>query len=179
MRVFVAVRFPWQIKEHLSQVQHEVRKFSQTGSFTRSENFHLTLRFIGEVECKDVEGLRQAIDRTVLACDFFPLRLQLGELGSFVRGDKQVIWLGLKPNRELDFLYERLQEELAKLGYPREGRKFSPHITLGRQVVLSKKVPSVVKGEKAFCAEGISLMESVREGGKLVYHNLYTASGTT
>ncbi len=179
MRVFLAVCFPWQIKEYLAQVQHEVKKISQAGSFTRSENFHLTLRFIGEVAYKDIEGLRQAIDRTVVACDSFPLRLQLGKLGSFVQSDKQVIWLGLKPNYGLDFLYERLQEELEREGYPRERRSFSPHITLGRQVVLSRKVPSVVKEQKAFCVEGISLMESVREGGRLFYHNLYTRPGTT
>ncbi len=176
MRVFLGVEFTDEIKEHLYICQQVVKEYSTKGNFTRKENFHLTLRFIGEVKESELNKLKEVIDNTALNQETFQLRFN--ELGQFPRGNKRIIWVGLKPEERLDILYFHLEHELEQQGYSKEERKFVPHITLGREVVLADEfntiASSIQVSNEIITVNKISIMESGRKNGELSYIPIYT-----
>lgn len=173
MRVFIAIEFDDSIKKYLSEKQQEVMQSCIKGNFTHPGNFHLTLRFIGEVAPPALTKLKKAVDATSAGLQSFELILD--ELGQFPRGSRKILWIGLKPSRELQRLYKALEVSLEEQGYPEEGRGYNPHITLGREVLVEDD-PTVqhihIRPEKIH-VKGISLMESTRVEGKLVYRPIH------
>jgi 2'-5' RNA ligase len=176
MRVFFAVEFPESIKQHLHTVQQEVKKSSRSGNFTLFDNFHLTLRFIGETGPSGREVLTQAADAA--ACRAEPFQISLQGLGHFPRGSKHIIWVSIKACSQLVDLYSCLEEELAVRGVDRERRKYTPHITLGREVILendfSNISASVTLTNLIVPVSRISLMQSTRIDNQLRYIPIYS-----
>lgn len=175
MRVFLAIEFTEEIKEYLYKTQQRVKKYSSKGNFANKDNFHLTLRFIGEIKENELNKLKEAIDNTALNQEDFQLRFN--ELGQFPRGNKRIIWVGLKPEERLDLLYSHLESQLEKHGYPKEERKFVPHITLGREVFLEKEFKEIesqiMMENMEMNVHKISIMESTRINGQLTYIPIY------
>ncbi|NLO83605.1 MAG: RNA 2',3'-cyclic phosphodiesterase [Clostridiales bacterium] len=181
MRVFIAIEFEQHIKDQLYNIQQRVVNCSTSGNFTRPENFHLTLKFIGEVQPPFINEITAAMKETAKACK--PFSLHLGDLGSFPRGNKKIIWIGLKGELDrLNHLFSRLDTALNNIGIARDTRKYSPHITLGREVSLSvdfsKLAEDIIPKISENCSSvikvsKISLMESTRKDGRLIYLPLY------
>jgi 2'-5' RNA ligase len=177
MRVFIAIEFSQHIKNCLQQVQQQITSLSRSGNFTRIENFHLTLKFIGEIQPYRVEDIVNVMGRA--AADFKPFKLYMGDLGYFPRGNKKIIWIGIKGELEtLHNLVTHINKSLQSLGINEDKRRYFPHVTLGREVSLltpfselSNTIP-VHKNPIEVCQ--ISLMESRRREGRLVYIPLYT-----
>lgn len=175
MRIFLAIEFTNDIKEYLYKIQQIVVKDSTSGKFTHKENFHLTLKFIGEIKDNELSKLVKALDNTVLSQREF--KMNFNNIGQFSKGNKKIVWIGIEQNQFLDLLYSNLEVELEKQGYPKEYRKFVPHITLGREIVLAKefeKIQEQVKIENMeMNVDKISIMESTRINGKLTYVPIY------
>jgi 2'-5' RNA ligase len=170
MRVFFAIEFEEDIKEHLFFLQQEIMKYCSGGNFSHKENFHLTLRFIGEQNPGQVEKLIKTLH--IAASGTHCFQLKIDRLGSFSKGSKKIIWTGLENSNELQQLYQRLEAVLEKEGYPIEGRGYNPHITLVREARLTENVPGFDKiqlGKLAVKVSSISLMESKRVNDKLTY----------
>jgi len=171
MRVFLAIEFPEDIKNYLAQIQQVVREQSVVGNFTSKENFHLTLRFIGEIKSGQLDKLKAAVDQAALHMNNF--QLKFNKLGQFPRGRKQIVWVGIQPNAGLNQLYNNLVAALERQGYPPEEKTFVPHITLGRQVVLKEELKimnqRIEMDKAAVPVSKISLMESTRIKGQLTY----------
>ena len=176
MRVFLAIEFPENIKEYLNQVQLVVKGQSVKGNFTKKENYHLTLHFIGQIRNDELDYLKEVIDEAAGKQNCF--QMTLNQLGHFTRGNKQIVWVGILPNEILNKLYIQLAMLLKCKGYTIEERKFVPHITIGREVVLTKefnKMEQQMKlNEVVIPVSKISLMESTRIKGELKYIPLYT-----
>ncbi len=177
MRVFIAVEFEQHIKDYLNKIQKQVMSYSTDGNFSRPENFHLTLKFIGEVQPSFLGNITAAMAQSVHGIR--PFKLGLDGLGNFPRGNKMIVWLGVGGELDmLNLLFTRLEASLSSIGISKETRKYSPHITLGREVRLtvpfSKVAEAVATGPQPIidvCS--ISLMESTRENGRLVYTPLH------
>lgn len=91
-------------------------------------NYHLTLRFIGDIETGLARELAQALDGVSLE----PFRLSLKGVGLFGGNKPHSIFAGIAENGELRRLHD-LHERLCQImGLPAEGRKFVPHVTLAR-----------------------------------------------
>lgn len=156
--------------------RNQIKQNSVKGNFTKKDNFHLTLKFIGDVEMDQLEILKRAIDKVVIKGKSFSLSLK--KIGRFQRGEKSIVWVGLNKNKDLEELQNRLENILEKEGYPKEQRKFTPHITLGREVIfqcdfeeLQKMIE--IKGQEILVNK-VSLMESKRVNGNLKYIPIYT-----
>jgi len=165
MRLFIAINFNDDTRTRLLALRDELRSRSTRGNFTAPENLHLTLAFIGEVSPNKVEKI-EAILETVT---FEPFEAAINRLGSFSRG---TLWYaGLREDRTLMMLQREITHKLALCGFEMDGRKYSPHITLGREV-LTDAEPWQVKpfGETV---TSIELMKSERIGGKLTYTAIY------
>jgi 2'-5' RNA ligase len=129
MRAFLAIELPEAVRSELSRAQRHLRDAlgDEAVGWTPAENWHLTLRFLGEVADP---GPVVAAARAACAAAA-PLELSLGALGSF---GARVLWAGIEgPGAPaLVDLVGALEQALAPLGFAAEGRPYSPHVTLGR-----------------------------------------------
>ena len=175
MRIFIAIEFSNEIKKYLHNIQEIVKKNSISGKFTDKDNFHLTIRFIGEITEVQLNNLKKAIDNVALNQEKF--ELNFSRLGEFPRGEKRIIWLGIEANQMMDKLYFKLENELEKQGYEKEGRGFVPHITMGREVVIAEEFKELEMKTKIIdeiiSVDKVSIMESTRINGKLTYIPVY------
>jgi 2'-5' RNA ligase len=96
------------------------------------DNIHLTLKFIGEVDEGEVDGITAVLTEAVHG--FALLRLAAAGVGVFPDAKRaRVIWVGLSGQlAELAALQRSIEDRLATIGYPHEKRSFSGHLTLGR-----------------------------------------------
>jgi len=172
VRVFIAIELDKSIKQYIGRKQEIVRNYSLKGNFSRIDNFHLTLRFIGEVNNQDVEKLKNVINQLTL--EYKPFNFTLGNLGFFPSRNKKIVWIGVKSGeKELKSLFNKLEGFLETNGFPRESRGFKPHITIGREIRLKVDIEEIrnnISIENIVVpVERISLMESTRVNGKLSY----------
>ena len=165
MRLFTAINFNSKTRNRLIGLQNELRSHSKRGRFTLPENLHLTLAFIGDVSPKKIEKIK-AILETV---SFEPFNLNINRLGKFARG---TLWYaGVEECEQLMLLQREITYKLAICGFEMDGRKYNPHITLGREVTADVSPWSIEPfGETASTAE---LMKSERIGGELTYTMIY------
>ena len=136
MRLFIAIRFSEAILEALWYIENHLCQQALSGNFTRKENFHLTLSFLGDVT--EVDAILQVMDQVKLPA--FPLRLE--GIGCFCQekgGD--ILWAGVRESQGLRQLQSFLERALRLKGFPLEQRGFQPHITLGRKVKLCEGFP--------------------------------------
>ncbi|MQX36591.1 RNA 2',3'-cyclic phosphodiesterase [Roseospira navarrensis] len=97
--------------------------------WVEADNLHLTLRFLGEVDPARGEDLDGAL-RTLKAAPA-PVRLQ--GIGTFGQGRKvHTLWVGAARDPALMHLHGRVEAAAQRAGFPAEGRKFTPHVTLAR-----------------------------------------------
>ncbi len=131
MRLFVAINLPAEIRERLAAEQDRLRRAQADVSWVRAENIHVTLKFLGETEEKRLDRIRPAL--LEVARGSAPFRIQVSGLGSFGGRVPRVVWVGVQEGAEpLSRLAKDVEAAMARLGFPKEKRGFSAHITLGR-----------------------------------------------
>ena len=146
---------------------------SRSGNFTAPENIHLTLVFLGECSGEQLAAAKAAMD----AVRFEPFYIEIDRVGRFVRGDGNIYWAGVRESRPLFDLQRMLSGKLASKGFEIDGRKYSPHITLGRKVVASTAGWGIEPfGEMV---SSIELMKSERVQGRLTYTAIHRKGAQT
>lgn len=165
MRLFLAVDFSPAVKQALCDARDRLADAATAGRFTHRDNFHITLAFLGEVPPSRVSAIRSCMN----SIDCAPFSVTLQELGRFRRQGGDIWWMGLADCPELSALAGQLSDALRQRGFVLEDRRFSPHVTLGRQVILPREfrafTPEPVKQQ----VTEFSLMQSERVGGRMVY----------
>ena len=123
-RLFTAIEIPAGIGAELSRLQHPL----PGARWMEIENYHLTLRFAG-----DVEGL---IAREFIAnlseIEFDTFELTVLGLGAFGGNDPHTLFAGFSPSPQLDSLARAHEKAARNAGLPRDKHAFMPHITLAR-----------------------------------------------
>ena len=167
MRLFVAIDLPSNIKEKLANIQAKLKEANAGVRFVSPEGIHLTLKFLGEVAEDRVGKVIEALAENVPRISPFNLKVEgLGAFPSISR--PRVVWAGVKAPDELLTLAEEIEKAMVKLGFPKEERDFSPHLTLCRikspqgidrliKIVMEEKDISL--GE--FTADGYFLIQSI------------------
>ena len=132
IRTFIAVEIPESIKSRIERLQKPLRQIGTKVSWTNASNVHLTLKFLGGVEASRIERVSKAIERA--ARGTAPFEVEIGGTGCFPSPrSPRVLWVGLPDVPEaLKQLYSNIETELDREGFPREKRRFSPHLTIGR-----------------------------------------------
>lgn len=170
MRLFIAVLFPPPVLETLAAVQQRLSGMAEKGRFVHKENLHLTLKFLGEVSPDKVAPLTAALARQVR--DLPRFWLSCGGVGAFGRERPlRVVWLGLKGDlAALRRLYEAVEQAAHAAGFPPERRRFTPHVTLAREVAIDPAVlADVAVPTCRFAAEEVALLASDVQGGRRRY----------
>jgi len=163
MRLFIAINFSESIKKELIRQINSLKEQSRYGNFTRIENLHLTLAFIGEsTRISDIKKVMDGVTQ-----DSFNISIKgSGRFGSLYR-------VGLKKESKLFDIAEYLRNELDKNGFSIDKKPFSPHITIAREIVSDSPISLSVK-ETDMTVNKISLMRSDRINGKLTYTEIYS-----
>ena len=159
MRLFLAILPDPDMRDALCAVQHELRRRGVEGNFTRPENLHLTLAFIGDYP--DPDAVLEALSEL----RFEPFSLALDGLGAF----GELWWAGLRGNEALDALVRRLRRALGDAGIPFDRKSFLPHITLVRRGSFNGKPPAVDVSPAGMTVDHFSLMRSDRTKSGMVY----------
>lgn len=167
MRIFIALLFPESVKDYLAEQAQAIQNCCQKGRFVSPANYHLTLRFLGEIPENDLGPTFAAAEET--ASQSPPPSLDLTGPGQFKRGNESLIWWGINfPNPALGKLHSLLQTNLQTAGYAPEPQAFKPHITLARQASICQIFPVYDPGP-TFTVKQIHVMESCRIDNKLTY----------
>jgi 2'-5' RNA ligase len=177
VRCFIAVELPDEVKTGLDQLQAQLKSGNQTWvKWVDPYSIHLTLKFLGNVAVDRIAPVTAAMEEATQGVP--PFHLEVKELGVFPNLRRvQVVWVGVSGEVDkLARLQQRLESNLAGLGFAPERRQFTPHLTLARlrdQASLDEreglgKLIASTKFEAAYTlpVDAISLMRSqlTREG---------------
>ncbi len=136
MRAFIGVDFDESTKDEIRTLQQYYRDRSPKGRWKHRDNFHITLKFLREVDL----GQKEQID-TIMAdiCGrHAPFVLKFTQPQIFNGKDSiRVLWLGLDGDIDrLHSLQKEIDLALEPVGFQRESRKYNPHITMGQDIIL-------------------------------------------
>jgi len=145
IRLFVAIDFPKEVKSQLADLVDQLMEDGYPLTFEKEENFHLTLKFLGwvneNVKCQmsnvktksQMSKLEQIIEATKRATDGVrPFWFRPTKIGYFLK-ESLILWVGVEAQEGLVKLVNQLEDEFAKIGFEREKREFTPHITFGKK----------------------------------------------
>ncbi len=132
MRLFVAIELSDAVRQALKNVQEALRPKCPDVRWVRPEQLHLTVKFLGEVNDRDVAGVCAAISKAAAVSGGFSMRVR--DCGCFPeRGAVRIVWAGVQEaSGFLKTCVDATEGALAEVGFAREVRPFSPHITIGR-----------------------------------------------
>jgi 2'-5' RNA ligase len=133
LRAFIAIELSEQLQDALEKQTTRLRQSlgDELVRWIPTQNMHLTLKFLGNIAASHVEFLRQLISQTA---DFHSqFDLQIGGIGSFPSSKQpRILWAGIHAPADLANLQKSIETGTTRLGYEKEEKPFSPHLTLGR-----------------------------------------------
>jgi len=133
IRAFIAINLSPDVLERIEQVALDLKKRMNSVPirWVPTENIHLTLKFLGNVSTANLELLKDILEN--VASNHHECDISVGGIGVFPKPhNPRVIWVGMEVPQELFNLQREVEIETARLGYSREHRPFSPHLTFGR-----------------------------------------------
>lgn len=187
IRTFIAIELPTQVQEALAITQNRLREaIAKPGGeapvrWVAPQSIHLTLKFLGDVPAERIPAVTQAV--TQAAKGHKPVSLILAAAGCFPDLRRpRVIWVGLQGDLDaLDRLQRAIEGALMHLGFPKEERAFTPHLTLGRlrdtatpqeRQALGEATRGLAVPQVAFTTEEIAVMRSDLQPTGAIYTRL-------
>jgi 2'-5' RNA ligase len=152
MRLFVGIDLPWELR-------HRIAALATTGiqgaRWVPPENYHLTLRFIGELPPHRAEE----IDMTLSALRGKSFELTLVGVGTFSKGGRaNTLYVGVERNPRLEHLQNKIETALQRVGLEPERRRYQPHVTLARlDNAPELKLVEFVQAHNLFRAEAFAV----------------------
>jgi len=152
MRLFVALDLPWPLRERLAQLTWAGLPGAR---WVSEENFHITLRFIGEVPPHRAEE----VDLALAGLRARGFSLVLSGVGTFAKGGRATqLWAGVERNPQLDLVQSKIETALQRSGFEPERRRFAPHVTLARlDGVSEQKLAALVAANNLFRADPVPI----------------------
>ena len=180
MRLFIAIQLNAEMRDALEEIQGSLRLAGARGNFTREENLHLTLAFVGEHP--EPDEVLDALETVA----FRPFDSRLDGYGNF--GD--LWWVGVSDTAPLEAVVRRVRRALADAGIPFDRKRFVPHITVLRRADFGRNgttmdsaeghmgLPALRIPEAGMTVERISLMRSDRGRNGMIYTELGSIEAT-
>ena len=132
VRSFIAIELPDEIRLAIARLQAQLKSGQFSVKWVDPYSIHLTLKFLGNIAVDRISGITGAIEEA--ARGISPFHLEVKGLGVFPNLRRvQVVWVGISGEVErLSQLQQRIESNLAPLGFAPESRRFTPHLTLAR-----------------------------------------------
>ncbi len=129
-RLFISLPFPEEIINYFNNLKKSVTVDSRI-KWESNEKLHLTLKFLGDVEENKIDIINRTLNEIVSNSNVF--NLTLNKLGFFNKNNyPTILWVNFKESKEIMDLYYNIDNELEKIGFIKENKKFMPHLTLLR-----------------------------------------------
>jgi 2'-5' RNA ligase len=180
IRAFLAIDLPGEVREKIAAIQLRLKGVLEGVRWTRPEGIHLTLKFFGDIDKSTIGFISDIVEKRTKA--FGSLSLAMGRLGAFPNpGRARVLWIGVEGETEkLVSLQGGMEDDFEALGFAKETRSFTPHLTLGRArssrgmiTGLREAMESVrYENPTPFSAEGLTLFKSDLAPGGAIYTKL-------
>ncbi|KPU44190.1 2',5' RNA ligase family [Oxobacter pfennigii] len=174
MRVFIGIDFPEDIKKEIIEIQKFIKDSSISGRWKYIDNFHLTLKFVGETTQDKIAIIHKKVEEELK--EYKSFNIKTGALSCFKGKDSlRVVYLSLEDNDdELKGLAEIIDGCCSSAGIEKEKRIFTPHITIAQDVVLKAGFPSLKaqlenRGSLSIDVDGVYTFKSEQIGNKRVY----------
>ncbi|MEM9221017.1 MAG: RNA 2',3'-cyclic phosphodiesterase [Pseudomonadota bacterium] len=123
-RLFTALTLPENTRMWLSTLRGGLRG----ARWIDPENYHITLRFIGDVDDRTADEIAEVLARL----DRAPIEIRLSGLDSFGGKKPHSLWVRVEPTPALMDLQGALERRMQRIGLPAEARRFTPHVTIAR-----------------------------------------------
>ena len=186
IRSFIAIELPTTVKQELTTLEDLLKKrCPQVVRWVDPQNIHVTLKFLGDVDSDRVDEINMAIDEATQGMS--PFHLELKDLGVFPNLNRvNIIWVDAKGDLDkLTDLQKQIESNMEQLGFAREDRDFTPHLTLGRVRDYAspddrKKIGQVL-AQTAFASaqvitvNSVNLMKSQLTNTGAIYTRLYAS----
>lgn len=132
MRAFISINLNSVIFDQIAGLQKNLGRIVYGIRWTKPENCHLTLKFLGEYPEENLSVLGKVLDPAAEKFSAFPL--ELGTIGYFPpKGSLSILWLGVKKgDSALLALEHEIDQALQKAAIPFDHKGFVPHLTIGR-----------------------------------------------
>jgi 2'-5' RNA ligase len=133
VRTFIAIDPGQPIRDRLVSLQQNLARSGTEVKWVESENLHVTLLFLGEVDMLDSPKVCAAVTGSAIQEPAFAMSIE--SAGCFPHPRRpRILWAGVgQGTQRICALHDNLETPLLALGcYRREERKYTPHITLGR-----------------------------------------------
>ncbi|HEX3971443.1 MAG TPA: RNA 2',3'-cyclic phosphodiesterase [Stellaceae bacterium] len=166
LRLFVGIDLPPELKLSLSLIATGL----PGAKWVDAGNYHLTLRFIGEID----EGQAEDVDAALSQIRTPRFDVALATVGHF--GLRQ-LWVGVERNDALQHLHDKIESALSRLGFPAEERRYTPHVSLARLKGTSESRLQAYLSEHAlyraapFRADHFSLIASYLTKSGAIYED--------
>ncbi|MDO5581780.1 MAG: RNA 2',3'-cyclic phosphodiesterase [Planctomycetia bacterium] len=131
-RTFIALDISSDVRSRIRKAVKPLREIYPEIKWVNDEQFHITLKFLGDVPTLEIHEIIAAAERAAAQCEIFDLIME--KFGVFPdRKNPKTLWVGIGDGiEELRSLVGLIENELAPLGFPRDPREFTPHLTVGR-----------------------------------------------
>lgn len=132
LRTFIAVEISAETRSRARQLIERLRGTDAKISWVKPDCLHLTLKFLGDVDLRDIPGVCEAVTRAV--ADLPPFEIEAHGAGAFPTAARpRTIWLGVgRGADDMIALHDAVDRALGGIGYRHEQRRFRPHLTVGR-----------------------------------------------
>ncbi|MEM2089521.1 MAG: RNA 2',3'-cyclic phosphodiesterase [Candidatus Pacearchaeota archaeon] len=172
MRTFIAIDLPGNVKDELVKVQEQFKSIVRA-KFVEKENFHLTLKFLGELSDYQVNQVKEALRKI----KFEKFQATLGSCGFFSPSFIRVLWVALEPRDKFFELHKKIEEALSSLNLKKENGKFESHVTLARIKSIEKekflrKIKEVEVKPLVFDVKAFSLKKSTLTEKGPIYEDI-------
>lgn len=131
-RLFLAIDLPGEIKTSIRGAVQELEGIGARVVWTRLENLHLTLKFLGNTSVEQLDKVKSLLDDVAEQSPSFKVTLK--GLGGFPNEKKpRIVWMGVdQGENELKRLFYLMEQAVVPIGFKEEKNEFLPHLTLGR-----------------------------------------------
>ena len=169
MRLFVAIDFSPKEKLVFSENAALMKRNGITGNFSRNDNYHITLAFLGEIDKSRLGAVKNALN----SVEFLPVNVSVSGITCF----KDILVQKVDRNPELDKLASTIRGALENGGIGFDRKPFKAHMTVAREVHIpgNIKFDDLSKELKTCNAikDEVVLFESTRIEGRLTYRRIY------
>jgi RNA 2',3'-cyclic 3'-phosphodiesterase len=183
LRAFIAIQLSDELRRQIGSVQEKLRReLAGRIGWTNPNGIHLTLKFLGDIRESQIQPLQEVLQRAAVSAQ--PFSLEARGVGAFPNPRApRVIWVGLHGSdgdmEVLRHLQAAIEDGTAELGFQKEARAFTPHLTLARirdrleagtlDKVLAANQSRAVGG---FTAASVGLIKSELRPSGAVYTTL-------
>lgn len=161
IRTFVAVEVSPEVRARAGQLMTRLGETATRVKWVEAHNLHLTLKFLGDVDARALPQVCTAVKEAVR--DLPAFEIEFVGAGAFPTAIRpRTVWMGVGRGAEaLIEVHERLERGLAELGFRREGRRYQPHLTIGRVRGDDVQALGARVAELASFAGGVSSVDEV------------------